>query len=189
MTIATIAPPSVEPLTLAQTKAHLRIDHSDEDDLILALIRAARLHLERQYGVMPIEQGLRLYLDAWPEAGAILIARFPVMRIDEIRLYDRDGNPQIVDPALAVLDNAERPARLWLQDRPSGLRSVNGVEIDFTAGFGSSGAEVPDDVSRALLMHVALMHALRTGIGLESQPAAVPDGYERLLAPYRFLRL
>ena len=34
-----ITPPAVAPLTLAETKEYLRVDHSDEDDVIARLDR------------------------------------------------------------------------------------------------------------------------------------------------------
>ena len=46
-----------------------------------------------------------------------------------------------------------------------------------------------DTLKRALQMHVALMFAFRGAVAADSQPVAVPDGYERLVAPYRLRRL
>ncbi|CUX16475.1 hypothetical protein AGR6A_Cc110025 [Agrobacterium sp. NCPPB 925] len=47
MTYALIYPPQAEPLTLAEVKAHLRLDGNEEDALLAALLRTAREHLER----------------------------------------------------------------------------------------------------------------------------------------------
>lgn len=51
MTYAQTTPPSAEPLTLAEVKAHLRLDGSDEDALLASLISTAREHLERETGL------------------------------------------------------------------------------------------------------------------------------------------
>ena len=88
-----------------------------------------------------------------------------------------------------VLDAVSTPARLFLATQPPTSRPLNGIEIDVTAGFGNTGADVPDTLTRAMLMHVALMYELRGAIPSDMQPAAIPAGYDRLVSPYRPARL
>ena len=40
--------PAVEPVTLAEAKSYLRVQHDDDDDVIAALIAGARVHVEAQ---------------------------------------------------------------------------------------------------------------------------------------------
>ncbi|WP_439618398.1 head-tail connector protein [Shinella sp.] len=189
MSIAELMPPAAEPITLAEVKAHLRLDASDEDTLLAGLMRAAREHLEGQTGLALIARTFRLYLDDWPEARVIQIARGPVQTIKTVTVYDAAGAPVEVDVTGYVLDGTARPARLVLPARPATERALNGIEIDFTAGFGESGAEVPDTLKRALLLHVAAMYELRGVLSLDDQPGAVPQGYDRLVAPHALRRL
>ena len=91
MTYVLITPPSAEPLTLAEARAHLRIDQHDEDALLLSLIRTARDHLERETGLCLIAQSWRLYLDRWMQDGIIRIARSPIQAIQNIRVHDADA--------------------------------------------------------------------------------------------------
>ena len=88
-----------------------------------------------------------------------------------------------------VLDGLSRPARLWLRTRPEPRQAINGVEVDFTAGFGEAGEDVPDTLKRAMLTHVAAMYELRGVLAPADQPGAVPAGYDRLIAPFRMRRL
>lgn len=184
MTYSQISAPGVEPVTLAEAKAHMRLDGGDEDALVTALIGVARGYLEHTTGLLLITRGMRLYLDRWPKSGIVRIAHGPVRRIDAVTVYDGEGAPRAVALAGHRLDGFGRPARFWLADPPAPGRCQNGIEIDFTAGFGDSGADVPDELKRALLMHVALMFSYRGAVAPADQPAAAPAGYDRLVAPY-----
>ncbi|MDM9647982.1 head-tail connector protein [Rhizobium sp. S163] len=189
MTYALITPPASEPITLAETKSHLRLDDTNEDTLLASLIRTAREHLERTTGLSLIAQTWRLYLDSIPEDGVIQIARGPVQAIESLTLYDAAGEELQLPLTGHILDGHARPARLMLGRAVSPGQPINGIEIDFTAGFGESGAEVPDTLKRAMLMHVAQMFAFRGTVAIEDQPADIPAGYDRLIAPFMVRRL
>ncbi|WP_454700456.1 head-tail connector protein [Agrobacterium burrii] len=183
MTYALINPPQAEPLTLAEVKAHLRLDSGDEDALLTTLIRTAREHLERTTGLCLLRQTWRFYLDRWPQTGVILIGKGPVQTIETILVFGSDGRETNITAADKLLDGTARPARLWLRDPPTPGRAMNGIEIDFIAGYGEAGTDVPDTLKRAMLMHVAQMFAFRGAVAPENQPAAIPVGYERLVSP------
>jgi uncharacterized phiE125 gp8 family phage protein len=189
MTYALITPPDAEPISLAELKAHLRVDGDGEDALLASLIRTARGHLERTTGLALISQGWRLYLDCWPETGAVDIARGPVRSLDAVRAFDEFGEESEIPLAGHVLDGVRQPARLWLGIGPVSRRAINGVEVDFTAGFGEAGEDVPDMLKRAMLIHAAHMYEFRGAVPLEMQPAGIPEGYDRLAAPFLMRRL
>lgn len=189
MTYAVIEQPSAEPLTLAQVKAHLRVEHADEDGLLSGLITMARQFLEAETGLCLMRQRLRFYLDRWPKNGVIQLLRRPVQSLDAVTVYDAEGRASSVPIADHLLDGDSRPARLWLRDAPEPGQAINGIEIDVTVGFGEAGADVPGPLIRAMLIHVAQMYAVRGTFSLDQQPAGVPDGYERLIAGYRMRRL
>jgi uncharacterized phiE125 gp8 family phage protein len=189
MTYALVTPPAAEALSLADVKAHLRLDGADEDDLLKSLIIAARKYLESQTGLCLITQGFRLYLDDWPETEVIQIAKGPLQVIESVMIYDETGKGMALSLEGHVLDAVSVPARLFLHNRPVAGRALNAIEINMLAGFGDSGSEVPDTLKRAMLMHIALMWELRGAIAQDMQPAAVPAGYERLISPYMPVRL
>jgi uncharacterized phiE125 gp8 family phage protein len=184
MTYVRITPPVAEALTLAETKAHLRLDMSDEDALVAGLIAVARDHLERSTGLCLMTQGWRLYLDSISEDGVIPIARGPVQTVESVAVYDEAGEATAVSLEGHVLDGIRRPARLMLVQGVRPGRAVNGIEIDFIAGFGATATDVPDTLKRAMLTHIAAMFSCRGLVGLDQQPAVVPEGYDRLIAPF-----
>jgi uncharacterized phiE125 gp8 family phage protein len=189
MTYALITPPTAEPISLAELKAHLRVDGGDEDALLASLIRVARQYLERMAGLALVSQGWRLYLGRWPESGVVEIARGPVLSVDAVRAFDELGEENEISLVGHVLDGARRPARLWLRERPEARQAINGVEVDFTAGFAEAGEDVPDMLKRAMLVHAAHMYEFRGAVPVEMQPVGMPEGYDRLVAPFLMRRL
>jgi len=184
MTLIQTDPPLAEPVTLAELKAHLRIDVGDEDELLEGLIRVARAHLEAVTGVALMSQSFRLVLDDWPRCEVIQLMKTPVQTVDAILLYDADGVEQNLDLSGMLLDGTAHPARLVVRERPRPSQPINGIEIEFTAGFGSVN-EVPPELKRAILIHAAHLYEFRGAVTPDMQPAAIPPGYDRLIAPWQ----
>lgn len=189
MTLFRTVGPELEPVTLVDAKRNLRVDHDSEDDLLNGLIRAAREEVEASCGLALIEQSWRLTLDDLPKSGRILLRRHPVIAVTSVTVYGDGGEASVVDPARYQLDPHSRPARLHVDAIASPGLVMNGIEIDFTAGFGESGADVPDLLKRAMLLLVAHWYEFRSSYGAAEQPVSLPTGYERLIAPYRARRL
>jgi uncharacterized phiE125 gp8 family phage protein len=189
MALFRTVPPGAEPLTLAECKAHLRISQDGEDALIAGLVRAAREEVESHTGVAMIDQDWRLALDAWPASGIVTIPRHPVKQILSVTLYGRDGEASLMDPGSYRLDGLSRPARLRVEDRPAPGASLNGIEIDFRAGFGEAGPDVPDLLKRAMLLLVAHWYEFRAAWGPDDQPVSIPEGFRRLTDGWRARRL
>lgn len=188
MTLIQTDPPLAEPVTLADLKAHLRIDQSDEDGTLEGLIRVARAHLEAVTCAVLMPQGFRLLLDDWPDSDVIHLTKSPVQSIEAVTVYDGDGVARAVSLAGLLLDAAARPARLVLKQRPTAGQPINGIEIDFAAGFPAV-TDIPPELIRAVLLHAAHLHEFRGAVSLDMQPAAVPAGYSRLIAPWAYRRL
>jgi uncharacterized phiE125 gp8 family phage protein len=181
--------PAAEPVTLNEAKAHLRVSHASEDELIAGLIRAARDEVERTTGTALIDQSWRLALDRWPRNGVATIARHPVKQILSVTVFGADGEGSLIDPATYSLDNLSRPARLHFEDMPAPARTLNGIEIDFSAGFGEAGTDVPDILKRAILLLTAHWYEFRGVYDAGDQPVSYPPGYERMISAYRLRRI
>jgi len=89
--------PAAEPVTLAEAKAHLRVDSSDEDALIAAMISAAREAAEHETGRTFVSTPWRLTLDQFPTSIALPMPR--VTAVTQIHYVDGDGITQALNPA------------------------------------------------------------------------------------------
>ena len=83
--------PAAEPITLAQAKAHLRVEHDDDDDIIAALIAGSRIHVETQTRRALITQSWRLVRDVWPESAFVAVLPVPLAALDAARIHKADG--------------------------------------------------------------------------------------------------
>ncbi len=189
MTLIRTVDPVAEPVTLAEAKAHLRIDHGDDDDLLAGLVRAARQEVERSTGMALLAQSWRLVLDDWPQNGCVLVRIHPLREVQSITAFGSEGEGSVIDPDTYQVDAVSRPARIHFTAPVAPLRAMNGLEIDFTAGFGEAGTDVPDPLKRAILLLVAHWYEFRAGYGPADQPVSYPAGFDRIVAGYRAGRL
>ena len=79
--------------------------------------------------------------------------------------------------------------RAFGSDWPRPGKCANGIEIELTAGFGASAADVPAPIAQALLLLVAHWYERRDPIEIGSAAARVPAAVSNLLAPYVEKRL
>ena len=184
--------PASEPVSLAEAKAHLRVDGSAEDTLISSLIITSRLHVEAALGLALVTQSWSLFLDAWPSGPHVRLPLRPVQSIDAVQLYAPDESVETLNPDIYLLDGAGIPARLIRQGSlawPAPKRIANGIEIAFTAGYGPAVADVPAPIRQAVLLLVAHWYEHREPIEIGAAHTAVPHMVSELLHPYRRVSL
>lgn len=191
MTVLLITPPAIEPVTLAEARAHLRLDDGhDDDDYVAAMITAARIQVETATRRVLIDQTWRIYRDDWPPTAVVELPLAPVRSVAAIVVYDADGEPTTLPASGWRLDAAGSPARIaFLAARPAPGALVNGIEIDVVAGYGPSGVEVPQPLRQAIMVLVARWYENREGYAYGVVPSSVADLFESLIAPYRVRRL
>ena len=182
--------PLVEPVSLAEAKAWLKLDGADEDGLVSALITAARLSVEAATGRLLINQTWRLVLDAWPAKLALEVRLAPVQSIVAIRSYDAASAVTNYSPGSFLLDRSSCPARIvpTTQDLPFTNRLVAGIEVDLVIGYGPAATDVPQLLRQAMLVLVALWFENR-GDAPSGAGSALPPAVEGLIAPFKNPRL
>lgn len=181
-------PPSVEPLSLAEAKAHLRVTHADDDTYISTLINSARSTVEQFCGIVLLQQNWSVFLDAWPEQSVFALPIFPILQIADILIYGEDDVAATLDDAHYFLDAASKPCRLVLRQGrsfPAPGRRANGIEIKLNAGFGAAATAVPSQIKQAILIIIADWYASRGDVDAGELPLSARS----LLAPYRTVRL
>ncbi len=128
--------PAVEPLTLVEAKAFLRVESNDDDDVIAALIAAARVHVESDTRRALITQSWRLSFDAWPEDGRVPVLPAPLQSLSAARVYDSENVAHAIDTATFVLDKSGSELIFSPWALPAPGRVTAGIEIDVTVGYG-----------------------------------------------------
>lgn len=181
-------PPTVEPVSLSEAKAHLRVTHSDDDTYISTLINSARSIVEQFCGLALLQQSWSVFRDDWPTQGIFNLPLAPIISITDLLIYGEDDVAATLDPAHYFLDGASKPCRLVLRGGrsvPTPGRRANGIELKLVAGFGAAATAVPNQIKQALLIIIADWYASRGDV----DAGALPLSARSLLAPYRTVRL
>jgi len=192
MALVLTSGPAVEPVTLAEAKAHLRVDGTAEDTLIGSLIITSRLHIEAALGLALITQGWSYFLDDWPPGREVALPLRPVQSITAVKLYAADESLETLAAGSYLLDGGGSPARLVRRTNaawPKPSRPAGGIEIAFIAGYGDAAASVPAPIRQAILLLIAHWYEHREPVEVGSASVPVPPMVSDLLQPYRMIRL
>lgn len=159
-----ITPPDTEPITLTEAKAHLRVIHNDEDNLIKTEISAAREYCEGFQNRAYYTQTWKLIKDAYIIDEIIDIPYPPLQSLDSFVIIDVDDTEY--DVTEYTLDDASEHARLIIDDYPSmdaDLRDIAGVQITFTAGHTSTD-KISEKAKQAIKLLIGHMHENRQAV-------------------------
>ena len=180
----TIIPVITEPITLDEVRQHLRLpDDTTEDDLLLGLIKTARVYCENHTRRALAEQTLETYQDRFTGADPILLPYPPLLSVVEIGYTDSTGQETILTDSDYVVDTDCEPGRvmpaygtIWPVFAPYPAMCVR---IRFVAGF----AVLPEPIRQALILLVGHWYENREATGTAKDQTAF--SVHALLAPYR----
>lgn len=183
----TIAP-SVKPLSLAEAKAHLRVDHSDDDTMIDALIDAAVSHLDGFSGVL----GRALVTQTWQQVlggfeDEIRLRVGNVLGITSVTYYDASNVQQTLASSVYTPFTDELGAWLDLkagQSWPATYDRPDAVTVTWTAGYGPAATDMPAAIRQAMLLIIGHWYANREAVTTDTQ-TPLPLAVDALLAPFR----
>jgi uncharacterized phiE125 gp8 family phage protein len=182
-----VVAPSVDVVTLAEVKTHLRIDFNDSDAELTAWIAAASGMIDGPsgIGIAMINQTWRQSIDAFPADG-IEIRLGPVSSITSITYRDTSGAIQTLDPALYAADLDSYPTVIkpaYGTNWPETYGVDGAIKITFVAGYGPNAAAVPAALKAAVKLLIGHWNNSREAAG-EPQKE-IPFGVKVILDGYR----
>lgn len=197
MALVLVTPPIATPIDLDEAKAHLRVDHDDENDLIEALVMAATGHIDGRDGwlgrcLMP--QTWDLVLDRFPSAGNIRIPLAPLISVSSVTYLDADGETQEINISDYEVDTANVPG--WVVPNANGwpttMNTINAVRVRFRAGYlgyeegdSEDATGVPAPIKAALKLLIGHWYANRETVNVGNIVSDLPWAVNALLTPYR----
>lgn len=161
-----ITGPAVEPVTLDQVKAHLRIDPdiTADDALLASLIPAARQQAEHRTGRrFGLQTWLRAY-DAFP-AWSLMLPDPPVIDIVSIQYDDPAGAEQTLAPAdYRLRPHSEPGVVLPVKAWPTAAAEPGAVRVTYRCGLDATDARW-QSLRAWILLAVGTWYAQREAAG------------------------
>ncbi len=181
--------PTLDPVTLAEAKLHLRVDPdlNEDDALITSLIKAAteaaQTYTRRQF----VSATYELRFDRFPYQ--INLLRPPLVSVTSVKYLDSNGDEQTVDDGDYEVDIHSTVGRI----RPKGAASwpttgdfLGAVIVEYVAGYGAPAA-LPDDMRSAILLTIGHLYEHREDVLVGVTGTQIPRGANDLLYPHRIL--
>lgn len=179
-----ITDPAVEPVTLSEAKAHLRVDEDflGDDLYIQGLISAARHHIETVSDRTLIRSQWQMKFDLFPSrdiplprppvaSGPITLSYVPINGGLPVSvsgfLEDRDSTPGVIRPQ-------------WNDFWPNARGAENDITVTYWAGYGNSPHNVPTPARHCALMLCGHWYANRESV-IQGGMNPVPQAVEILL--------
>jgi uncharacterized phiE125 gp8 family phage protein len=184
-TIQIVTPPASEPLTLAEVKEFLRVDHSDDDVTLAIFITAARQLCESYTRMALLPTTFEEYFDDFPQytgtfKDEIRLSRSPVSAVTYVKYIDGNETTITADAAEYKIDTISRPARISPDNGWFGTyETINVVFVRYVAGFADA-ASVPAPLKHGMMLVIGDMYENRT-----DSVKRLPTASEYLWNPYR----
>jgi uncharacterized phiE125 gp8 family phage protein len=177
--------PVAEPMTLAQAKAHLRVDDDSQDALIGDHIKTARAHIERLTGLRLYTQTLTLRCSEWAD-----LAHLPVAPIQSLTVTytDTAGATQTLSAAVYEdrLYGLEPGLALKFNQAWPDIRLGSLITVVAVAGFGNADAQEPAILQAMRLLIGDFFSFRETASETATSAIQTAGSVEALLANHRF---
>ncbi|HYJ44090.1 MAG TPA: head-tail connector protein [Xanthobacteraceae bacterium] len=176
--------PALSPVSLAEVRAHLRIDHTDEDPTLQLYIDAATGYFEGCTGILTralVTQSWQQFYPVFTDPIILPLGLQPVRSVTSINYYDAGNVSRLLSDTLYRLVHAElgpRIARTTSDAWPATVARDDAVTVEFVAG--DAPAAVPAPIRQAMLLLVGHWYAQREAVAAGTY-AEVPYAVHALL--------
>lgn len=186
--VSVVTPPVAMPMTIADLKTRLRIDHADEDALLAGYLAGAVARIDGPKGIGwgMMTQTWRLTLDAFP-SGSIVLPGAPIKSVSSVSYVNLEGATQTMDLADHRLDAGGEPARLapaFQTSWPAAQAVIGAVSIDYVVGEADA-ADVPADLVDAVALLVGHRYENREAAAIGVMVMKLPFSVESIVNEYR----
>lgn len=192
-----VTAPTTAVVTVDEAKAHCRVDGTNEDALIGALIAAVVSYLDGWTGILGrcLEaQTWRQDLDCFDRELRLPLS--PVISIVSVKYDDVNGVEQTVDPAnYKLLEDGAGPFVRFLRAYTFPQTSLEppAVRVAFLAGYAQAAqaSTVPQAIKHAILLTLGHLFENRETVISGRSVAAIelPFAASALLAPFRRMQI
>lgn len=185
--LSVVTEPAAEPVSVAEAKAHLRVDTSDDDAYIGTLIAAAREWVQAYLDRALVTQQLTVKMDTFPDE--IELPRPPVasggtLTATTVTYTLASGSTTAMSASDYRVDREATPGvvrTVYAGTWPTHLADSNAVSVTWWAGYGDA-SDVPAAIRHAMLMLVSHWYdGARSGVLVGSISKEVELGVKALL--------
>lgn len=167
-------------IPLADAKAHLYVDH-DEDDALISILRDAAIDLTEKYCALRLKSSAGHKWRAERFLYPLRLGIGPVQSIESASYLDRDGNVVAVDVADFRIGLHGELLPALGKSFPGDVGG--GVEIGFTAGFESG--KIPAGLIAAAKLFMGHLYANREDVIIGTAAIEIPNGFRMMCGQYR----
>ena len=189
-------PPALEPVTLTEAKAHLRVDTTDDDTYIATLITAAREWVEQYLDRTLVHTQWVMRFDKFPDSGIepVELPRPPMVASGTatavtVTFTQEQGSTSTYSTAEYRVDRHATPGTIlpiygstWTPHR----QDDNAISVTWWAGYGANGASVPAAIRHAMLMLIGFWYENRTTVLVGSISKQLEFAVESLLSSQKW---
>jgi uncharacterized phiE125 gp8 family phage protein len=180
--------PATTPVSLAEVRRQLRIEHEDDDLLLVRLINVAVAYTDVKgaLGHAMISQKWGQWVTSTPEQ-AVKLTLGPVISVDAVKYYDTDGNLQTDTLSNYEIYGTQFAKTIGPKESfnwPVAEDRSDAIRIEYTIGYGTSASDVPDTLRHAMMMLIGHWYENRETTMMD-ELSNIPYGFDALMDMHR----